>query len=144
MVRRILLSCVIACSLGAGNAWAHQQEPGRVHPVITTVRINQPVMAGKQPLTPGTYELVVTDDRPSTPSGEPIESQRYVEFVQNGMVIAREIAEVSPASERPVGTSSAARAPKAVVEMLKGDEFVRIAVDDTSARYLIHLPVSRP
>ncbi len=143
MSRRLLFSCLIAGSLGVGNAWAHHTEPGKAHPVTTTVRITQPVLAGGQPLAPGTYELVVTDERPLTPTGVPNESERNVDFVANGMVVAREIAEVFPASERPVGTSSASGSPKAVVQMLKGGEFLRVAVNGADARYLIHLPVSQ-
>jgi hypothetical protein len=30
------------------------------------------------------------------------------------------------------------------VQRLKGDEFVRVAVNDADARYLIHLLISRP
>ena len=144
MVHHFLVSCLIAGTIGAGTAWAQQAPSGGVHPVVSSVRINHTVMAGKQPLAPGTYELVVTDDRPSSPNGEPNESQRYVEFVQSGMVVAREVAEVFPATERPVGTSSASGAPKAVVEILKGEEFVRVAVNGRDSRYLIHLPVIRP
>jgi hypothetical protein len=144
MVLRLLLSCAVASSLGAGSTWAHHTEAGRTHPVVTNVRITEPVLASNKPLPPGTYELVVTDQRPTAVSGEPNESQRWVEFVANGMVVAREIAEVFPADERPVGTSSSSAAPRAVVQRLKGDEFVRVAVNGDDARYLVHLPLSRP
>lgn len=140
---RLLLSCLIVGTLGVGNPWAHHQVPGKAHPVTTTVRITQPALAGGQPLAPGMYELVITDERPLTPTGGPNESERYVDFVANGMVVAREIAEVFPASERPIGTSSTSGSPRAVVQMLKGGEFLRVAVNSTDARYLIHLPVSQ-
>ena len=86
----------------------------------------------------------MTDERPPAPSGEPNESQRWVEFLANGQVVAREIAEVFPASERPVGTSSASGAPRAVVQRLRTDNILRVAVNTADARYLIHMPLSQP
>ncbi len=147
MVLRFLLSCAIASGLAVGSARAHHTAPGKTHPVVTMVRLTEPVLASNKPLPPATYELVVTDERPPAPSGEPNESERWVEFVANGMVVAREIAEVFPAAERPVGTSgtsSGSSAPRAVVQRLKSDDFVRVAVNGNDARYLIYLPLSRP
>ena len=143
MIRRVLFSCLVAGSFGVGNAWAHHTVPGRTHPVMTTVRISQPVLAGGQPLASGTYELIVTDENPPVQSGQPNESQRWVEFVRNGMVVAREIAEVFPHAETPVGTSSASGAPRAVVQKLKADDFVRVSVNAANARYLVYLPISQ-
>ncbi len=144
MIRRLLFSCLVAGILGTGSAWAHHTQAGRRHPVATTVRITQPVLAGGQPLAPGTYELVVTDEHPSTPAGMPSEAQQSVEFVRDGMVVARETAEVFPRAEQPVGTSSASGSARAVVEKLKADNFLRIAVNGATARYLVYLPISQP
>ena len=143
---RQFVAFVIATLAGSGAASAHHTEPGRVH-LMSTVRIAQPVLAGGQPLAPGTYEVIVTDERPGLNTANP-DAQRTVEFVQNGNVVAREVAEVFPASEREaVGTSgtaddagSAARRPSARVQLLKGGEFLRVAISDSAARYLIHLP----
>jgi hypothetical protein len=143
MTRRLLFSCLVAGSVGVGNAWAHHTVPGRTHPVVTTVNITQPVVAAGQPLAPGNYELIVTDESPASPSGQPNESQRWVEFVRNGMVMAREIAEVFPHAETPVGTSSASGAPRAVVQKLKADNFMRVSVNAPNARYLVYLPISQ-
>jgi hypothetical protein len=143
MSRRLLFSSLLVASLGVANLGAHHQVAGRAHPAVATVRLAQPVMASGKPLAAGTYELVVTDERPSSPSGEPNESQRFVEFVANGNVVAREIAEVFPASERPVGTSSASGAARAVVQRLRTDNFLRVAVNTSSARYLVHMPISQ-
>jgi hypothetical protein len=144
MIRRVLLSCLVAGSFGAGNAWAHHTVPGRMHPVMTTVTITQPVLAGGQLLASGRYELIVTDESPATQSGQPNESQRWVEFVRDGMVVAREIAEVFPHAETPVGTSSASSAPRAIVQKLKADDFIRVSVNAPNARYLVYLPLTQP
>ena len=106
--------------------------------VILTVVLTlaQPVQVSGHPMTPGTYEMRVTDQRPPAPSGAPNETQRVVEFVTNGTVVAREVAEVFP----PTG----ARSDRATVQLLKGGEFVRIAANGADGRYLVYLPVSQP
>ena len=144
MIRRVLLSCLVAGSFGAGNAWAHHTVAGRVHPVMTTVQITQPVLAGGQPLAPGTYELIVTDESPAIEAGRSNETQRWVEFVRDRMVVARELAEVFPHPETPVGTSGAPGASRAIVQKLKADDFVRVSVNAPNARYLVYLPLSQP
>ena len=144
MIRRVLISCLVAGSVGVGNAWAHHTVAGRTHPVMTTVNIPQPVLAGGKSLAPGRYEFIVTDESPTGPSSQPNESQRWVEFVRDGTVVAREIAEVFPHAETPVGTSSASGAPRAVVQKLKADDFVRVSVNAANARYLVYLPISQP
>jgi hypothetical protein len=106
------------------------------------VRIPQTVLASGKPLPAGTYEVVVNDERP-TISGMTSDAQRTVDFVKDGMVVATEIAEMFPASERPVGTSSASGRPRAVVQRLRTDNFMRIAVTGADARYLIHMPISQ-
>lgn len=111
-------------------------------PVTTTVRLSQQVMAGGQPLAPGTYQMRITDERPTDPSGQPNDSQRWVEFLSKGTVVARDVAEVSDATAGVVGTSSASANPRAVVQTLKGGEYVRVAVNSNGARYLVHLPTA--
>ena len=97
-------------------------------------------MADGKPLPGGTYDVIITDEHPAHEAGTPSENQRWVEFVQNKKVVAREIAEVLTAVERPVGTSGSGSSPaRAVVQTLRGGEFVRVAVNAGGARYLIHL-----
>jgi hypothetical protein len=142
MTRHVFLSCLLVGSLGAGDAWAHHKEPGKTHPAMTMVRIPQTVLASGKPLPAGTYEIVVNEDRP-TIHDMTSDAQRTVDFLKDGMVVATEIAEVFPATERPVGTSSASGRPRAVVQRLRTDNFMRIAVTSADARYLIHMPISQ-
>jgi hypothetical protein len=110
--------------------------------VLTTVRITQAVMAEAKPLTPGTYDVRLTGQYPIPLAGQSREAQRWVEFVADGKVVAREVAEVLYDQDlTPVGTSSAPVRSGARVEMLKGGEFLRISVKREGERYLIHLPV---
>jgi hypothetical protein len=141
MARHFLLSCLLAGGLCAGTASAHHTVAGRMHPVTATVRITEPVMAGGMSLPAGTYALVVNEERPDAAAGQPSEAQRTVDFLQNGRVVASDVAEMFPFAERPVGTSGST-SRRAVVQRLKENDFVRIAVNGADARYLIHLPLS--
>jgi hypothetical protein len=133
-----LLLCMLAAVVLAAPAAAHHQTPGKSH-AVATVTINEPVKAGGKPLTPGIYEVWILDQRPELNAGAPSNAQRVVELHQGGKMVATDVAEVF-ASEHPVGTSGSAGMAKAVVQKLRGGEFLRIAINDAGARYLIHLP----
>jgi len=144
MTRSSLATAV--CVLALGVAGLSAQEPARTAgvaaPVTTKVRIAQAVTADGKALAPGTYELRLTSQQPPQVGGGASVNQRWVEFVANGATVAREIAEVFPFNDaRAVGTSSAG-AGAARVDLLKGGEFLRIAVTGVDGRYLIHLPVA--
>lgn len=111
---------------------------------MATVTITETVKADGKPLAPGTYEIWILDDRPDVGTGAPSNAQRVVEFYQNGKMVAREVAEVFAPGERPTGTSgsSASAAGKAVVQKLRGGEFLRVSINDASGLYLIHLPTA--
>ena len=138
---RLLLSTIAALAF-VTPAIAHHETGGKSH-AVATVTITEPVKADGKPLAPGTYEVWILDDRPNL-TGTSSNAQRVVELHQNGKMVAKEIAEVFTAGERPVGTSGSTggRMQKAVVQKLQGGEFVRIAINDAGARYLIHLPTA--
>jgi hypothetical protein len=143
MTRQLLLGCVaVGLVAAAGNAAAHHTTAGATH-TMATVRIAQPVLADGKPLAPGTYEVIITDEHPPLDGGTPSENQRLVEFVQDKRIIATEIAEVFPVNEQGVVGTSGSDTARAVVQRLRGDEFVRIAVSDGGGRYLIHLPTGQ-
>jgi len=139
---RLLFSTLAALAIAAPAA-AHHDTPGKSH-AVATVTITETVKADGKALAPGTYEVWILDDRPNLGAGAPSDAQRVVELYQNGKMVAREVAEYFAAGERPVGTSGATgtRLGKAAVQKLRGGEFVRIAINDASGRYLIHLPTA--
>ena len=134
---RITLSVALACALAAASASAH-------HPTVElgTVRITQPVVAGGTVLQPGTYEIRDTGEHVTPLPGQSAEAQTHVEFVQNGKVVARDVAEVMTAAPGAVGTSGAANT-RLRFERLRGDEFMRISAYHSGERLLIHLPTKR-
>ena len=76
--------------------------------------------------------------------GQSVDAQRWVEFIADGSVMAREVAEVLRDDDRPEIGASAERAAEGVrVHILKGGDFLRISVKRPGVRYLIHLPVIR-
>ena len=62
--------------------------------VLATVRITTAVMANGAPLPPGTYDVRLTQERPTPAVGQSLEARQWVEFVSKGKVVGREIAEV--------------------------------------------------
>ena len=138
---RLLLSMLAAAAFGV-PAVAHHQTPGKSH-AVATVTISEAVKADGKPLAPGTYEVWILDEHPSVNAGAPSNAQRVVELHQNGKMVAKEVAEVFTSDERPVGTSgTSSPIGKAVVQKLKGGEYLRIAINADGARYLIHLPTA--
>lgn len=137
---RLLLSTLAAVALAMPVA-AHHETAGKSH-AIATVTLTEPVKAEGKALAPGTYEIWLLDERPNL-TGAASNAQRVVELHQNGKMVAREVAEVFGAGERPVGTSgTTGRMGKATVQKLRGGEFLRISISDVGGRYLIHLPTA--
>jgi hypothetical protein len=142
MIRQFILSCVAFGVMILGTASAQDTTTGTAQ-LTATVRISEPVLADGKPLAPGTYQLVVTNERPAVASVPPSDNQRVVEFMMNGTVVAREVAEVFPRGERPVVGTSGSRSARAVVEKLRDGDFVRVSFNGAGARYLIHLPTGQ-
>ena len=59
-------------------------------------------MADGKPLAAGTYQVRLTSDEPKPAIGQSPDSEKYVEFVRGGKVVAREVATVvrTPTSPR--------------------------------------------
>jgi hypothetical protein len=130
-----------ALSFAATAAHGLQQSS---HPagMLTTVHIPQPVLANGRPLAAGLYELRVTDERPAPLPGQSPDAERWVEFLANKNVAAREVAEILRDDDLPSAGASSVRARHGTrVELLIGGEFLRISVKRGDERYLIHLPV---
>lgn len=121
MTRPFLASAVLTLALALPAV--AQTSPGH------KITLTEPVLAGETTLAPGVYEVRL---------GPPVEgaAQRTVEFVKNGEVVARETAEVVPASET---TGTTGTAPRVRVERLKEGDFVRVSFIEGADRVLIYL-----
>ncbi|MGE3273602.1 MAG: hypothetical protein AB7O67_00730 [Vicinamibacterales bacterium] len=109
---------------------------------LGTVTIPRTVMADGKPLMRGRYQVRLTGQAPSPDvAGQSME--RWVEFVQGGEVKGREVVSVIPSDEMSQlygdnGPHPATGGTR--VEMLKGDDYLRIWINRSGVNYLIHLP----
>jgi hypothetical protein len=134
-MRKTAVGIAVLSVLLAGPIYAHHGSAA-----LGTVNITQPVMAGGKMLQPGTYELRDTGEHVTPLPGQSEDAQTWVEFVADGTVVARDVAEVMPGAPRPVGTSGGTTA-RPRVELLKGGDFLRVSTFHRGERYLIHLAV---
>jgi hypothetical protein len=108
---------------------------------LGSVTLSRKVTADGQPLAAGTYQVRLTTDSPKPAVGQTPEAARYVEFVRGGKVIAREVATVIPDAEAKTVVKGPAPARGGVrVEMLKGNDYVRVWINRGGNNYIIHLP----
>lgn len=108
---------------------------------LGTVRVPRKVMADGKPLPPGTYQVRLTQEqaKPDVPGQTP-SYERWVEFVQGGQVKGREVTSIVPQSEiAQVADVPPPRSGSARVEMLKGNEFLRVWINRGGTHYLVHL-----
>jgi hypothetical protein len=137
------LVAVLVGSLTAAVAAQQGQAPAG-ETALGSIRLTRSVMADGKPLKAGTYQVRLTAQAasPAVP-GQTME--RWVEFVQAGKVAGREVVSIVPQAELKdlmPGPDSLPRAGSGAsrVEMLKGNEYVRVWINRGGVHYLIHMP----
>ena len=127
-----------------GVAAAQQGTVPTTETALGSVHIPRSVKADGKDLKAGTYQVRLTaqDASPAVP-GQKME--RWVEFMQGGKVAGREVVSIVPASEMkdlmPGPDAGKAPGSGAKVEMLKGNDYMRVWIARNGVNYLIHLPV---
>jgi len=123
---------------------AAQGQAPTTETALGSVRIPRSVKADGKDLKAGTYQVRLTaqDASPAVPG---ITMERWVEFVQGGKVVGREVVSIVPAGEMKdlmPGPDSPGKAPGAGarVEMLKGNDYLRVWISRGGVSYLIHMP----
>ena len=107
---------------------------------LGTVQIPSGVMANGEPLAAGSYEVRLTTGELTPAPGASRDLERWVEFVQDGEAQGREVASVVPQSEiSEVAAGAPPAAGAARVEMLRGNEYLRVWMREGDNHYLIHL-----
>jgi hypothetical protein len=159
-MKSMILVAVLASVLGAASAYAQRPQtdshpaatrpnaaespvPAPQQPVtLATVRIPRAVKADDQPLKPGTYQVRLLGDPLEAKAGETPGVEQWVEFRQNGATKGKAVASVVPRSEiQQVAAGDRIPAPgHARVDVLKGDDYVRVWINRNGTSYLIHLP----
>ena len=142
---RILVATLVAV-LTAGIVSAQTTPQGQVpagEATLGSVSLPRSVMADGKPLKAGTYQVRLTAQAaaPAVP-GQSME--RWVEFVQGGKVAGREVVSIIPAAEakdlQPGPDAAASTRTGTRVEMLKGNEYLRVWINRGGVGYLIHMP----
>jgi hypothetical protein len=108
---------------------------------LGSVTLGRNVMADGKPLAAGTYQVRLTTESPKPGAGQTPESERYVEFVRGGKVMGREVATVMSQAEVKE-TADSKRQPAAGtsrVELLKGDDYLRVWINRGGTNYLIQM-----
>ena len=139
MKRLVLVGAVLGV-FAASSAYAQAQGSNTV---LGTVHLAKKVMADGKPLAAGTYQVRLTGDAPKPGVGQAPDAEKYVEFVRGGKVVGREVATiVTSADAKAVIKGPRAPAGGSRVELLKGNDYIRIQINRGGNFYLIHLPVS--
>ena len=145
---------ILAGSLFAGDALAQHKQPNQQpntaatpevptgEVALGTVRIPRAVTADGKPLPAGTYTVRVTAQAAKPDAVGTTEAlERWAEFVQRGEVKGREVVSIVPDSESKMVVQDAPPRPGASkVQMLRGNEYLRVWINRAGHHYLIHLP----
>jgi hypothetical protein len=111
---------------------------------LGTVRIPKDVKADGKPLAAGTYQVrLTTDEAKPDAVGTSGKLERWVEFVQKGAVKGREVVSIVPQSEiKLVEKDAPPPANGSKVQMLKGNDYLRVWINKGGNHYLVHLPAA--
>ena len=141
---------ILASVMLVGSAAAQAQTSGEVptgEVALGAVTLPRAVMADGKPLAKGRYTVRLTAQPAQPPAvglSPPLE--RWVEFVQGGQVKGREVVSIVPAAEvkdlQPNPDGPKMNTGGTRVEMLKGDDYLRVWIARGGVHYLLHLPPS--
>ena len=156
MMKQWVLIGVLAAGLGSSQVLAQHQAP-KQQPLtaeapsvptnevtLGTVRIPRAVTADGKPLPAGQYQVRLTAQQ-AKPEAVGITEQleRWAEFVQGGAVKGRELVTIIPQAEiKMVVKDAAPPAGGSKVQVLRGNEFLRVWFNRAGNHYLVHLPVT--
>jgi hypothetical protein len=109
---------------------------------LGTITLAKKVMADGKPLAAGTYQVRLTNDGPQqAAAGESPDSEKYVEFLKAGKVAGRELATIVPNADiKSIAKTSPPKPGSAKVELLKGNEYVRVWINHGGNHYIINMP----
>jgi hypothetical protein len=108
---------------------------------LATVHIPRAVKADGKPLPAGTYQVRLTaeESKPDA-AGASEKLERWVEFVQKGSVKGREVVSIVPQGDtKLVQKDTPPPANGSKVQMLKGNDYLRVWINKGGSYYLIHL-----
>ena len=109
---------------------------------LGSVRLTKAVTADGKPLAAGTYQVRLTAQEAKPDAvGASKNIERWVEFVQAGSIKGREVVSIVPQAEvKTVVKDAPPAAGGSKVQMLRGNEYLRVWINKAGNHYLIHLP----
>ena len=134
--------------LASAAAFAQSAPPllGSCGAQVTTfkdVHLPQRVLADGKPLGAGAYDVRVTAEHPAPALGQSAAGECWVEFLQDGAIVGREVASVIAANDiAAVAKGPAPKPNTARVDVLKGGEHVRVWINAAGTHYLVNLSVA--
>ena len=149
-----VLAGILASSLAAVPAFAQHKAPNQQPAtdaapaapsgelVLGTVHLAKATKADGKPLPAGTYQVRLTaqEAKPDA-KGASENIERWVEFVQRGTVKGREVVSIVPQNEvKNVVKDAPPRAGMSKVQLLKGNDYMRIWINKGGNHYLIYFP----
>jgi hypothetical protein len=151
----VLVGIIVAGTFVATDALAQHKAPNQQPPqaaeavaptgevALGSIRLPRAVLADGKPLAAGTYTVrVTTQEAGPAAVGTTEKLERWVEFVQGGTVKGREVAVIVPQPEgKMVVKDAAPPVGGSKVQMLRGNDFVRVWFNRGGNHYLLHLPV---
>lgn len=154
MKKQWVLVGILTLGLGTADALAQHKAPNQQpttaeapkaptgEVALGTVRIPRAVTADGKPLPAGTYSVRVTAEVAKPEAvGTTEELQRWAEFRQGNTVRGREVVSIVPAAEaKVVAKDTPPASGSSKVQMLRGNEYLRVWFNRGGNHYLIHLP----
>ena len=154
MRKQWVLVGILAGSLVAGPAFAQHKAPNQqpatdgapASPAgglaLGTVRLTKSTTADGKALPAGTYLVRLTADEAKPDARGASENiERWVEFVQKGAVKGREVVSIVPQAEvKNVVKDAPPPSGGSKVQLLKGNDYLRVWINKGGNHYLIHLP----
>jgi len=141
MVRKgfglLVVAAVAALVAPSVLAWAQSGQS------LGSVRLPRAVTANGERLAAGTYAVRVSDDAVAAVVGQAPEGEKWVEFLQGNQVRGRELATVLTGDAvREVAKGPVPSPGNARVELLKGNDYLRVWINSSGTHYLIHFAIS--
>ena len=155
MKKQWVLVCVLAGALTGSNAAAQHKAPNQQpstaeapaaptgEVALGSVRLPRSVTADGKPLPAGTYTLKVTAQQAAPEAVGTTEAlERWVELSQGKEVKGREVVSIVPQNEIKMVVKDTPPAPgTSKVQVLRGNDYLRVWFNRGGTHYLIHFPV---
>ena len=152
----VLVCALVVALMGSGAAAQHKapnQQPSTTEAApapatgdvaLGSVHLPRGVTADGKPLPAGTYQVKVTAQQAAPEAVGTTEAlERWVELSQGKTVKGREVVSIVPQNEIKMvvkDTPPASGASK--VQVLRGNDYLRVWFNRAGTHYLIHFPVA--